>query len=175
MSWARVEITTAHNGWQLVGAFLAAGDEPQDLAADERTYNAVKAAIAAAASGDGKIVLEEIPYGANGAHYFLEGATEDQQIVLVAWRGAKKTSNCILIPRGTLTWTVGAQASVTNGYKVADTLAVTEPAASSAPWKVYSPADDTVAECTGDLKGDDVQIWVPTTIGCDAKLWAKYY
>ena len=174
MDVVRAETATPHNGWTLVGTFLAAGDEPQDLAADERTFNAARAAIAAGGA-DAKIVFEEIPYGANGAHYCLEGATEDAQIVLACWRGAHRISECILFPRGTFSWTVGAQAAITSSYKCADTLAVTEPAANSCPWSVYSPADDTVAEVMGDFRGDDVQFWVPTTVACNAKLYAKYY
>jgi hypothetical protein len=169
------EVVTAQGGWVLIGTFSATGAEPSDLAGGERTYDTAIAAIAAAGSGDDKIVHERIPYGCNGAQYYVTGTTDNQSVVLVAWSGARKSSDCILFPRGTLTWTVGTQAATTVSYEVADTLSVSGDTQSSSPWTPYSPADNTAASGECDWKGDTDAFWVPTTLGCDAQLWAKYF
>jgi len=170
------ELRTNKEGWKLVGSFASAGDEPGDLASNERTYLGV-AAAKAAGGADNKIVMYEIPPQANGMRLRIVGTTENTQVVLSVWAGAKEVieADCILSPRGTLTWTIGSQASPDNGYLVADTVVITGDDASSSEWGSASPGDNSVAEAFIDLQGDTELVIVPTVLGCDAKLYAKSY
>ena len=54
------QLHTIKNQWVILDSTTSTGSEPSDLAVTERTYQLVKAAIAAAASGDDEISIFDI-------------------------------------------------------------------------------------------------------------------
>ncbi len=172
------EQATLYGPWRSVATLASAGTEPTDLAGGERTYATIAAAIAADVSGDGKIVLAELPFGCNAPRFFVSGITDNAVIVLRIYSGSKGgASNCVFKPRGTLTFTIGTQAGITATYELADTCALTSgsDAASITNWSIASPANNTCTEVVIDTQGDDWVCIVATTIGCDAIVWIKDY
>lgn len=172
------EQATLYGPWRAVATLASAGTAPTDLADGERTYTTILAAIEADVSGDGKIVLSELPFGCNAPRFFVSGITDDAVIVLRIYSGSKGgASNCVFKPRGTLTLTIGTQGGVTSTYEMADTCVLTagSDGASTTGWTIASPANNTCAEARIDFQGDDWVCVVATTIECDAIVWIKDY
>ena len=72
-------LATAQKEWQIAAASAATGDEPAALAATERTFKLIQAAIVAAvgAGGDEKIEFVDVPTWANGAIFTAIGITDN--------------------------------------------------------------------------------------------------
>lgn len=173
------QLITDQGGWQVLGLFGAIGDEPTDLAVDERTLSTIRAAINFDASGDGKIIIvENMSVGANAMRFRNAGTNASADHVYQIYSGALGSDgDCAFVKRGTLTFKTGSQASGIVGVEFADLLTVTNTSASSTPWTVANPGDgsELVAEAFIDLQGDDTLVIVPTTIDDSAALLGKFY
>ena len=172
-------LSTLLSNWIAINTSASAGDEPTELATDERTYLTVSAAIAAAASGDGKISIHQFPKvpetSANTITLRCIGITDNNSVTYSIYTGnLGNADDCNLSYIGSLAFTIGAQASTESTYELADTLTVTE-GENLFSWAVKSPANDRVAEASVDLCGADLIVVVPTTLGCDAKLLARFF
>ena len=174
---------TAQNGWFTLASVASAGDEPNDLAVGERTYATVAAAIVAAASGDGKIVIYGDSYAeranmlsCNVMCFRCTGITDAANIVWSIYLGTLETgdTDCALAYAGELDFTVGTQASLTSGYEFADTLVVTD-GDWVKTWGSSNPENNRVAEAAIDLMGADLIVAVPTAAACNCKLLMKGY
>ena len=109
--------------WNVLNASVAAGDEPTDLAVDERTYTTVVAAIATAASGDGKISYARIPPTWNGVRFRCIGTTNNATVTYQIYAGTLGDgTDCEIAKVGQAAWTVGQQVSTTSTYEMADSL-----------------------------------------------------
>jgi len=170
------QLHSAQQAWVVVDSTTSDGTEPTALAADERTYTAVVAAIAAASSGDDEISIYAIPSRANSARFRCMGITNEGTITYQIYLGTLGPggTNCELVNAGQLAFVIGQQVSTMSGYEMADTLTITEYCWSSA-WTAKSPTNGLVAEGRVDLQGADVMIIVATTVTCDAKLLVKGY
>lgn len=173
------QLITDQGGWEVLGSFLAAGDEATDLGVAERTLSTIRAAINLAVSGDGKIIIvENLNTGANTMRFRNIGLGAAGDHVYQIYSGAKgNNDDCAFVKRGTLTFKTGSQASTFSGLEYADLLTVTNTTASSTSWTVANPGDGTelVAECFIDLQGDDTLVIVPTTLDDNSKLLGKFY
>ena len=168
------ESATPYGRWKTTANLPSAGTEPTDLAVGERTYLTIQAAITADVSGDGKIILGTIPYGIDALRFRLSGITNENSIVVQVYTGARDGyPDCEMVKRGTLTFTIGTQGSITATYEMADTVSVTNTGATTKAWVVASPADNTCCEVFIDMQGDDTYAIVGTTVACDAKLFMK--
>lgn len=173
------ELSTIVCPWIPICTVLSTGDEPTALDANERTYSAALAAIAANVSGDGKITVFRlskcIQTKDNAVRFRAIGITADQVLTFDVMSGVLgDNSNCSLSLLGTLSFTIGTQLSDTALYYLADTLTITA-GDSCSIWSSKSLADNRIAEAMIDLMGDDVLVIVPTTVGCNGKLLAKFY
>jgi hypothetical protein len=173
-------LETVIAGWTVLDTSTTTGDEPTALAVTERTLTTVKAAIAAAASGDDEIAIFYITNStlttANSVR-IRALCTDGSACTWDVFTGSltKNGTNCDLVLRATLAFTGGKQVSTLGGTVcLADTVAVTE-VASTTEIEYDSPADDTCAEVTFDLQGDDILVLVPTALASDAKLIGKFY
>lgn len=174
------QLHTAQDGWVTLATTASAGDEPTDLAADERTYSTVDAAITAAVGGDEKIVI----YGDSGseireltswnhARFRCIGITNNATVTYQVYLGTLDGgTNCNLAYAGQLAFTLGQQASTVTGYELADTLTATA-SDNEKPWIRSSPGSDRVATGRIDIGGADLIVIVPTTVSCDARLLGK--
>ena len=173
------QLITDQGGWEVLGSFLAAGDEATDLGVAERTLSTIRAAINLNVSGDGKIIIvENLNAGANAMRFRNIGTTAAGDHVYQLYSGSVgDNDDAAFVKRGTLTFKTGSQASTFTGFEYADVLAVTNTSASTAPWIVANPGDGTelVAEAFIDLQGDDTLVIVPTTLDDNSKLIGKYY
>lgn len=168
------ELSTPQHYWRSVGPFLSAEDDPVDLIKSERTYLIVQALIVAASDNEDKIILKQLDYGVNALRFRLIGFTEDDVIVLQLYGGVLGgRPNCELVKRGTLTFTIGGQGSITTDYELADTCIVTNTDANTSDVFVASPADDTCAEVLIDWQGGDIVCIVPTSVPCNSQLFMK--
>lgn len=180
------KLYTAKSRWIVMDSSTAADAEPTDLAADKRTYQAVKALIAAAdnaSTGNGEIAIFDVPNTWNDLRVRCIGVTNDSLIVYQVYLGNLGPGNkhkdstaadCELAYGGQLTFTIGQQSSVTSTYEFADTLAATNGDV-TAEWTFTSPLSDRIAEGKIDLQGADVIVLVPTTVACDCKLLGNGY
>jgi len=173
------QLYTAQDAWVVINASASAGDEPNDLATDERTYATVSAATE---GGDSKISIygddasERLIISSwNGVRFRCIGITNNQSVTYQIYFGSLEVggTDCELSYAGQLAFTVGQQASTTSTYEIADTLTAT--AGQYGSWDSESPASDRCAETGIDMKGDNLIVAVPTTLGCNAKLLAKGY
>jgi len=170
ITWATIDTTTAD------------GNEPTALAVTERTYKTVKAAIAAcdAGEGDGEISIYQIARTnqtrANAVRLRCMGTTDANSVVYNIYSGTlgKRGKDCSLSLLGTLSFTIGTQASIFSTYEYASQLSVTE-GDTTANWGSTSADDDRIAEASIDLQGSDLLVIVPTTSECDSMLEAKFY
>ena len=114
-------VHTERGIWVVSDETTSAGDEPTDLAVTERTYKAVKRAIAAATSGDDEISVFDIPNSWNAINLrsvlITDAATRTDQVYLGTLgkgnRDADSTSaDCELVNIGQLAWTAGTQESM---------------------------------------------------------------
>lgn len=168
------EITTPQHYWKTVGSFLSANGDPVDLIKSERTYVIVTALINTAADNEDKIILKQLKYGVNALRFRLIGLTENDVIVLQLYGGSLGGRlNCELVKRGTLTFTIGGQGSITPNYELADTCIVTNIDANTSDVIVASPGNDTCAEVLIDWQGDNIVCVVPTSLPCNVKLFMK--
>lgn len=112
---------TERFGWTIVESENSGDTQATDLAATERTYQLVKAAIAAASSGDDNISVFDIPRGWNSIRFRAIGITDNgtftNQIYLGTLGDGNKdrnstTADCELAYAGELAWTVGTQTSI---------------------------------------------------------------
>ena len=176
------QLHTDKGRWVIIDATTSTGTEPTDLAADERTYTTVVAAIAAASSGDEEISIYGDSYAEqrvmcswNGVRFRAIGITNNGTATWQIYAGTKGSgTNCELAKVGQLAFTIGQQASTTASYEMADTVTVTVSDWIST-WSSKSPASDTVAEASVDLMGADLIVAVCTTATADCKLIAKGY
>jgi len=176
------ELTTPNFIWDTTASFLSAGTEATALADTERTYKTVAAAIAVGASGDDEIVIYPIPYGANAMRFRAIGLTNDGTVKVDVRTGTydSRPKDCELVLRGTLTFTMGTQASITSGYEMARAVALTalSDVASTSDWTIATAGGvESVAEAMLDLQGDDILVLVPIegSLTADAKILTKPY
>ena len=173
------QLITDQGGWEVLGSFLAAGDEATDLGVAERTLSTIRAAINLDVSGDGKIIIvENLNAGANAMRFRNIGTTAAGDHVYQLYSASiGDNDDASFVKRGTLTFKTGSQASTFSGLEYADLLTVTNTSASSTSWTVANPGDGTelVAEAFIDLQGDDTLVIVPTTLDDNSKLLGKYY
>ena len=173
------QLITDQGGWEVLGSFLATGDEATDLGVAERTLSTIRAAINLAVAGDGKIIIvENLNAGANAMRFRNIGLAAAGDHVYHLYTGSLGSNDdCAFVKRGTLTFKTGSQASTFAGYEYADLLTVTNTSSSSSSWTVANPGDGTelVAEAFIDIQGDDTLIIVPTTLDDNSKLLGKYY
>lgn len=181
------ELCTPNFTWNTTASFLNAGTEATALAVGERTYKTVTAAIAAAASGGGnegdeEIVIYNIPYGTNGLRFRAIGFTNDGTVKVDIHTGTYDggTEDCELALRGTLTFTIGTQASTTASYEMARAvvLAGSSDVSSTSDWTIATAgAAESIAEAMLDLQGDDILVLVPIegSLTANAKILTKPY
>ncbi|MBE3139365.1 MAG: hypothetical protein IMZ53_02155 [Thermoplasmata archaeon] len=178
-------LNTIKDRWVVAGSTVSDGAEPTDLTVTERTYQTVDAAIIAAAGGDEKIIVYDIPRNWNALRMRCAAITDDGTITYSVYIGdlgdGNKHSNgtsadCELTYIGSFAWVVGTQVSTISTYEMADTLTYTANA-SLISVSTISPgtASERVAEAEFDVKGSDILVLVPTTVSCDAKLLVKGY
>ena len=178
---------TPRDRWVVLDTTSSTGTEPSDIDVDTRgsggdvTYQQVKTLIAAAANGDDEISVFDVPRSWNGARFRAIGITDNGTATYQIYAGTLGDGNrdidstaadCELAYIGQFVFTIGAQASVTSTYEMADTLIHT-----ASDWTksatVASPVGNRVAEGRIDLIGADVLILVPTTVTADCKLLAR--
>lgn len=180
------ELATPNFPWAVAATWTSADAEATALAVTERTYKTINTAIAAAANastGDGEIEIYTVPYGTNAIRIRAIGLTANGTIVVNILTGTYDSSleDCEMVLRGTLTFTVGTQASTTSGYELADIVALTaaSDAASTSDWIIANPAtgSETVAEAMLDLQGDDKVVLVPIegSLTANSKILIKPY
>ena len=173
------QLITDQGGWEVLGSFLAAGDEATDLGVAERTLSTIRAAINLDVSGDGKIIIvENLNAGANAMRFRNIGTTAAGDHVYQLYSASiGDNDDASFVKRGTLTFKTGSQASTFSGLEYADLLTVTNTSASSTSWTVANPGDGTelVAEAFIDLQGDNTLVIVPTTLDDNSKLLGKFY
>ncbi len=171
------QLVTDQGGWQVLGTFLAAGDEATDFTVTQRKHSVAAYAITVGATGHSKIVIYgPLNAGANCLRLRMVGVTDAESNVIEFYAGAcGNNDDWMYVKRGTLTWTIGTQLSATGALLLADTVVVTNDEASSSSWTAASPANNTCAEVMIDLQGDDTIMMVPTTLGGNAKLLGKFY
>ena len=177
------ELNTGQNLWVVLNTVDATGDEPTDLADDERTYQTVLAAIVTGASGDEKIETYDVRSHWNGARFRCIGITENATATFIIYGGTRDTrlaasvGDCELVPLGQLAFVIGTQASTTSTYEMADTVVVTLDGVADdewlSDWGTVSTASDRVAEASVDLLGIDTLVLVPTEASADCKLIVK--
>ncbi len=178
------ELTTPNFTWNTTASFLSAGTEATALGVGERTFKTVTAAIAAASSGDGdeEIVIYNIPYGTNALRFRAIGLTNDGTVQIDIHTGTfdGDTDDCELALRGTLTFTIGTQASTTASYEMARAVVLTASSdvSSTSSWTIATAgAAESVAEAMLDLQGDDILVLVPIegSLTANAKILTKPY
>ena len=176
------ELTTPNFTWNTTAAFLSAGTEATALAVGERTFKTVTAIIAAASSGDDEIVIYNIPYGTNAMRFRAIGLTNDGTVKIDVHTGTYDgdTEDCELALRGTLTFTMGTQASVTASYEMARAVVLTTSSdvSSTSSWTIATAgAVESIAEAMLDLQGDDIMVLVPIegSLTANAKILTKPY
>ncbi len=165
----RSESHTVQNRWVVVDTTTTAGDEPNDLAVDERTYLTV---LAATEGGDDEISTYPISTAMNAGRFRCIGYSEQNvthQIYLGTLGGG---TNCELVKAGQLAWAVGTQVSTTTGYEMADAVTVTSYCWTKS-WSSATPGSELVAEATIDLMGADILVVVPTVSDCNSRLLFK--
>lgn len=174
---------TARDAWEVFDStVLSAGDEPNDLAVDERTYLTV---LAAAEGGDDKILVLLLHannrQGWNRLKFRCRGITDNGAATWQIYTGVlgrapiSGTTDCELAKVGQLAFTIGTQVSTLATYEMADTLVVTEGFSSPRAWLSASPTSEHVAEGELDVTGADVVIAVPTTIAANSQLLITGY
>ncbi len=176
------ELTTPNFTWNTTASFLSAGTEATALAVGERTFKTVTAIIAAASSGDDEIVIYNIPYGTNAMRFRAIGITNDGTVKIDVHTGTYDgdTEDCELALRGTLTFTMGTQASVTASYEMARAVVLTTSSdvSSTSSWTIATAgAVESIAEAMLDLQGDDIMVLVPIegSLTANAKILTKPY
>ena len=178
------ELCTPNFPFAVAATWTSADAEATALAVGERTYKTIVAAIAAAANAstaDGEIEIYTLPYGTNAVRIRAIGITDNGSIVFDVLSGTYDGSieDCEMSLRGTLTFTVGTQASAHGAtYEVARAVALTASSdvASTADWAIASSgAVESIAEALLDMQGDDLLVLVPTTLTADSKVLIKPY
>ncbi len=173
------ERSTGYSQWHSTATISDTAAEPSALGVTERTYTTITAAIAANVQGDGKIIVFQVPYGANAVRVRAAG-TADATLttdILTGCTGTPANANFEVNLRGTLAWVMGTQATAVTGFVFADECTLTADSASTSAWTIADPGDGTnlPAEAMIDLQGDNVIVIVPTTLDGDAKLILKFY
>ena len=178
-------VHTARNTWRAIATVASAGDEATDLGADELTYQDVVTAIAAAADGDEKICIYDIPRDWNAIRLRAAGITNDGTAQYEIYLGtlgdgnkhsASTTADCDLNYVGQLAFIIGTQQTSVVGttYELADACTTT-----TGQWEAtittISPGGNRVAGVTVDLLGADVIVIVPTAGNANHALLAKGY
>jgi hypothetical protein len=188
-------VQTARPVWVTIATTPSAGSEPLDIGVTARgpngkaTYQLVKALILAAANGDEKIQIFDIPRDWNSPRFRAIGITENGTYTTQIYAGTlgdgkrdadnsdgSKTFDCELAYVGQFAWVIGTQASIVADYEMADAVVVTE-----SDWtvdmttgnKVRSPGNNRVAEARFDLLGADLIVIIPTVASADSKLLAR--
>ncbi|KKL55224.1 hypothetical protein LCGC14_2257550 [marine sediment metagenome] len=112
---------TERFNWTIVESENSGDTQATNLAVTERTYQLVKAAIAAASSGDDNIAVFDIPRGWNSIRLRAIGITDNgtytTQIYLGTLGDGNKdgnstTADAELAYAGQLAWVVGTQSSI---------------------------------------------------------------
>lgn len=171
-------LTSKQNVWVAVNTVVSAGDEPTDLAEDERTYAAVLAAITAAVGGDEKIAVYDMPEHWNHVQFECIGITEDATatfLIYAGTRGGLSGTDCNLGLVGQLAFVIGTQGSTTATYEMADAVTKTASDGWIEAWGVVSPGSDRVARGAVNVMDADVLVTVPTVASANCKLLAKGY
>ncbi|KKM92277.1 hypothetical protein LCGC14_1220080 [marine sediment metagenome] len=176
-------LKTMGDRWVVIDSTTSSGIEPNDLTETERTYQAVKTAIAAAQSGDGEISIFDVPRTWNAVKFRSIGLTADCSVKYEIYLGTlgrnnrdadSTTADCELAYAGQLAFTIGTQASTTTGYELADAVTITS--SDWVPsWGSKTPGGNRVAEAGLDLGGADIIVTLATTADCDCKLLGKGY
>ena len=174
------ELHTGRNAWVVLDTTSSAGDEPNDLAVDERTYLTVLSAISTGTGGDDEISTFLLHSGTrqgwNRVKFRCRGITDGGTATYQIYIGTlgrapvTDTTDCELAKVGQLAFTVGTQVSTLATYEMADTLTVTEGFSSVRSWLSSSPTSEHVAEAELDVSGADVIVAVPTVASADCQL-----
>lgn len=161
----------------------ASGATASALGVTNRTYQAVKVLIAAAANNNDEISVFDIPRSWNGAIFNCIGVTGDTNVIYDLHTGAlgegnldsaSTSADCALAYLGRLSFTIGTQGSLVSTFEFADAVIVTSSDKVSI-WGSKSPGGNRKAETRIDFDGDDLLIIVPITAGSDCKLLGKGY
>ncbi len=161
----------------------ASGATASALGVTNRTYQAVKTLIAAAANNNDEISIFDIPRSWNGAIFNAIGVTENSTVAWDLHTGtlgegnldsASTSADCALAYLGRLTFTIGTQGSLVSTFEFADTVTAT-PSDKVSTWGSKSPGSNRKAEARIDLDSDDLLIAVPITATSDCKLLGKGY
>lgn len=168
------KLITAQNKWVVVDSTTSAGEEPNDLPFNLRTYSTVVVAIASAADANDEIsIFYPIPKSYNAGRFRCIGVTDACSVTYQIYLGTLSgEADCELVKAGQLAFTIGTQISTTSTYEMADAVTVT-PYCWTKSWGSISPSSNLVAEATVDFMGADILVVVPTTAGCDCKLLIK--
>ncbi len=170
------QLITSQSDWEVLGTFLAVGDESDDLGITQRTQLGALSAIGASANGQRKIVIYgPLPIATNTMRFRNVGVADASDHVYNIYTGASGDHNFAYSLRGTMTFKCGTQVSDIGATVFADTLVITNTTASSTSWTVVNPGNNFVAEAFIDLQGDDMIIIVPTTLDDNSKLLGKFY
>ncbi len=185
----RGQLRTPRFRWEVLATTLSAGTAPNDIDSDTRgsggdvTYQQVKTLIVAAANGDDKISMFDIPGAWNGGVFRARGITDGAAVTYQMYAGTLGDGNrhadvtaadCVLAYLGQLAFTIGTQLSDRSGYLMADTLVITSSDWSHL-WRQSSPTGNRVAEGRIYLGRADLLVCVPTTVEADCQLLGTGY
>lgn len=176
------QLHTARSAWEIANTSASDGNEPNDLAVDERTYLTV---LAAAEGGDSKISVVLLHTADrqnwNAVKFRCIGITDNGTVTYQVYAGTlgqapiSGVTDCELAKVGQLAFTIGTQVSATATYEMADAVAITEGYSSVRSWLSASPGNDGVAEGELDVTGADVIVIVPTVVSANSKLLITGY
>lgn len=169
------DVQTERAAWEVLSAVLDAGDEPNDLAVDERTYATV---LTANEGGDSKITTFTLFDKPNWENIRIRGIgiTNEQDTIYQIYfgtLGSASATDCELVKVAQLTFKTGTQVSTTADYEMADTLTTSDASTWSQTLTTKSPTGELVAEFTTNLAGADLIVVVQTTVPANAKLLIK--
>lgn len=112
------QVHTKRNTWVIIDSTTSAGDEPNDLAVTERTYQLAKNA---SEGGDAEISFYDVPRSWNGVRFRVIGITDGGTATYQIYLGTLGDGNldsgstgidCDLAYAGQLAFVVGTQTSI---------------------------------------------------------------
>ena len=177
-------LVTAQKGWQVAGE-NSTGVAVTALAADERTFKLIQAAVVAGAGNDEDIDFYDVPLWANGARFTAIGITNDGDYVVEILVGSMEvnvssaisdgTQNSNTAILGTLAFIIGQQASTLTGYEMAQSVIATKGDVAAVWTKGGTINSDRTCEAYIDLHGATFLVISGTTVDADSKLFVKFF
>lgn len=177
-------LVTAQKGWQVAGV-NSTGVAVTALAANERTFKLIQAAVVAGAGNDEDIDFYDVPLWANGARFTAIGITNDGDYVVEILVGSMEVnvssaisdgtqdSNTAVL--GTLAFIIGQQGSATSTYEMAQSVIATKGDV-AAVWTTSGMINsDRTCEARIDLQGATFLVISGTTVDADSKLLVKFF